>query len=165
MKTIYFFLVIFIPATTLYAQSSPSDKLFQKISSKDGVTVLCFSKHMLDLVNMDWDDDTNITGDIDQIKIMIYNASGDSSPMNFHQETLKYLSGRYKEVRLQDCDSDEDDEDIDIRVLRSGKRIKECHIILGDKDDPESSGLMISFFGNFKINDIKELADKAEKYE
>lgn len=165
MKTVYFFLLTLLPGLALNAQSSPSDKLFQKMSAKDGITVLSFSKHMLDIVDMDWDDDTNIMGDLDQIKIMIYHASDESSPMNFRKEMLKYLSGRYKEVRPSDYDSDKDDEDIDIRVLRSGKRIKECHIILGDKDDDDASGMMISFFGNFKVNDLKELADKAENYE
>ena len=165
MKTTILFLVFLLAGVTLPAQSSPSDRLFNELDGKDGVTLLSFSKSMLDFVNMDFDDDEKITGDLDKIKILIYNASDVKKPFNLRNDALKYLSGRYKKVKPSDIDKDTDDEDndVDIMVLRSGKRVKECHVIVADEDG-DGSGLIISFFGNFKVDDLKELADKAENY-
>ncbi len=166
MKTSIIFLAFVLSGVMLFAQS-PSDKFFQNMDGKEGVTILSFSKSMLDFVNMDLDD-SEITGDLDKIKIMIYNASDIDNPMDLRKQASKYLSGRYKDVKPSDIDEDADDDaddNVDIRVLRSGNRVKECHVIITDDDDIKDGGLIISFFGNFKVDDIKDLAEKAEKYD
>jgi hypothetical protein len=166
MKTIYLTLTVFLFAgITAFSQSSPSDKLFRGLEGKDGVTILSFSKSMLDFVDMDFDDDEKITGDLDKIKILIYNASDVKDHIDLRKDALKMLSGRYKKVKPGDIDKDASDKDdyVDIMVLRNGKKIKECHVIVADEDGG-GSGLIISFFGNFKVEDLKDLANKAENY-
>ena len=165
MKPTLIFLALIFSGATLFAQS-PSDKLFNNLSGKEGVTILSFSNSMLDFVNMDFDDSA-LTGDLNQIKILIYNTSDVENPVDLRKQASRYLSGRYKKIKPSDIDKDadaDDDDDVDIRVLRSGNRIKECHVIISDEDDFEDGGLIISFFGNFKVEDLKDLAEKAEKY-
>jgi hypothetical protein len=162
------FLMLMFTGLTMYAQNSPSDKLFNSLSEKEGVTILSFSKSMLDFVDFDFDD-SEITGDLNRIKILIYSTSDVKQPLNLRRQVSKYLSGRYKKVEPSDIDNDADSDDdkyVDIMVLRSGKRVKECHVILadGDDDDDDGGGVIISFFGNFKVEDLKKLASKAEKY-
>ena len=160
------FLVFMLAGLLTFAQSSPSDRLFNNMEDKDGVTILSFSKSMLDFIDMDFDD-SEITGDLDKIKILIYSSSDVKDPVSLRKQARKYLSGRYKRVKPSDIDKDADsdaDEDVDIMVLRSGNRVKECHVIVADKDDEDDGGVIISFFGNFKVEDLKELAAKAERY-
>ena len=160
------FLMLMFTGLTVFAQNSPSDKLFNSLSEKEGVTILSFSKSMLDFVDMDFDD-SEITGDLNRIKILIYSTSDVKQPLNLRRQAGKYLSGRYKKVEPSDIDNDagpDDDEDVDIMVLRNGNRVKECHVIVADGDDADGGGVIISFFGNFKVEDLKKLASKAEKY-
>ncbi len=164
MKLTIIFLTLILAAPVLIAQNSPSDKFFQSMDGKDGVTIMSFSKKLIDFVDMDFDD-SDITGDLNRIKILIYDPSDKDNSVDLRKQALKYLSGRYKKVKPSDIDKDaDDDDDVDIMVLRSGNRVKECHVIVADKDDDKGSGIIISFFGNFKVEDLKELADKAEKY-
>ncbi len=164
MNKVYLFVLIYISGISLFAQGSPSDKLFEKMALKKGVTMLSFSKQMLDAVNLNFDDDetgseNNITGDLNEVKLIIYSAPDDDAAIDFRKETLKYLpKSKYKEVDADDYDGD--DEDVDVMVLRSGRKIKECHIIF----QGEENGVLLSFFGNFKIEDVKELADKVDNY-
>ena len=171
MKKISIILLISFAGISLFAQSSPSDKLFEKMALKDGVTMLTFSKKMLDAVNLNFDDDDNnsersITGDLDKVKLIFYSIPDEGSVMNFRSEVRKYLpNNRYHLVDPKDYDDDGDDENIDILVLRSGRNIKECHVIIGNDDDnSDGGGILISFFGNFKVEDIQELAHKAGNY-
>ncbi len=125
---------------------------------------------MLDAVNLNFDDDEtsgerNVTGDLNKVKLLIYKAPDENYSLNFHNEALKYLpKSKYDLVDPKEYDDDGDDDNVDILVLRSGRKIKECHIIIGDNDDNDGSGLLISFFGDFKVEDLKELADKADNY-
>jgi hypothetical protein len=170
MKKLSVFLLINFMGITLFAQNSPSDKLFEKMALKDGVTMLSFSKKMLDAVNLNFDDDDdnaerNITGDLDRVKLIIYSAPDENPYMNFRKEAMNYLpKSKYDVVDPKEYDDDGDDKNVEILVLRNGRKIKECHIIIGDNDDDDGSGLLISFFGNFKVEDLQELASKAENY-
>ncbi len=170
MKKTVLFVLIYISGISLFAQSSPSDKLFEKMALKDGVTMLSFSKKMLDAVNLNFDDDEatgehNVTGDLNRVKLIIYSAPEENHYMDFRDEALNYLpKSKYDLVDPKEYDDDDDDDNVDILVLRSGRKIKECHIIIGDNDDDDGSGLLISFFGDFKVEDLKELADKADNY-
>ncbi len=173
MKKISIVLLTSFLGLSLFAQSSPSDILFEKMALKDGVTMLSFSKKMLDAVNLDFDDDDsnrerNITGDLNKVKLIIYNTPDEGSVMNFRAEARKYLpKNRYDLVDPKEYnnDNDNDDENIDILILRNGRKIKECHVIIGsDDEDNDGNGIVISFFGNFKVEDLQELAEKAENY-
>ncbi len=171
MKKISVLILICFYTISLSAQSSPSDRLFEKMALKDGVTMLSFSKKMLDAVNLNFDDNDNnsehnITGDLNSVKLVIYNTPEEGSLMNFRNEALKYLpKNRYDLIDPKEYDNDGDDENIDILVLRNGRRIRECHVIIGDDDDKsDGGGMLISLFGNFKVEDLQELAEKAVNY-
>ncbi|NPA37205.1 MAG: DUF4252 domain-containing protein [Chlorobi bacterium] len=163
MKTLKLIIAaIFVSTVSVLAQDSPSDKLFSSLDGKDGITILSFSKQMLDFVNMDIDN-SNITGELDKIKILIYNSPDTQTSFNLRKTALSALSGKYKKIKPDDIDKEADD-DVDIMILKKGKKIKECHIIIENNDEPEGSGLMVSFYGNFDVKDLKNLTDKAEKY-
>lgn len=146
---------------TAQAQDRPSDRLFEKMALKKGVTMMSFSKEMLDAVNLNFDNedgdtDSNVTGDLHEVKLIIYKAPEDEEPMAFREKTLSYLPlSRYDKV-----EDDDQDEDVDIRIYRKGKKVYECHVLF----QGETNGVLLSFFGNFKIDDVDELAEKLDSY-
>ncbi|TRX72533.1 DUF4252 domain-containing protein [Carboxylicivirga sp. M1479] len=145
---------------SMQAQSRPSDKLFEKMALKKGVTMMSFSKEMLDAVNLNFDDDgedeSNVSGDLHEVKLVIYKASEGEESMDFREKTLSYLSlSKYDKV-----EDDDPDEDVDIRIYRKGKKVTECHVLF----QGETNGVLLSFFGDFKIDDVDELADKLDSY-
>ncbi|WP_430811738.1 MULTISPECIES: DUF4252 domain-containing protein [unclassified Carboxylicivirga] len=157
------FLAITIIAAFSYsmsAQSRHSDRLFEKMALKPGITLMSFSKAMLEAVNLNFDDDEkgegNVSGDLTEVKLMIYNAPENEESIDFKELTLNYLPlSRYDKV-----EEDEPDEDVDIRILRSGRKVSECHILF----QGETNGVLLSFFGNFKLDDVDELAEKMDSY-
>ncbi|MBR8535090.1 DUF4252 domain-containing protein [Carboxylicivirga sediminis] len=161
MKQIFVFALLMSFGLAVNAQSRPSDKLFEKMALKPGVTMMSFSKEMLDAVNLNFDDDegdeeSNVTGDLHEVKLIIYTAPENEEPMAFRETTLGYLPlSRYDKV-----EDDDPDEDVDIRVLRKGKKVSECHVLF----QGETNGVLLSFFGNFKIDEVDKLAEKMDSY-
>lgn len=142
------------------AQDRHSDKLFEKMALKPGVTMMSFSKEMLDAVNLSFDDEgdeeSNVTGDLYEVKVVIYKAPENEEPMAFRETALSYLPlGKYDKV-----EDDDPDEDVDIRILRKGKKVSECHVLF----QGETNGILLSFFGDFKIDEVGELAEKLDNY-
>lgn len=166
MKTINLMLVMLVFVVGINAQSRPSDKLFEKMALKKGITMLSFSKEMLDAVNMTFDSDSNdteheVTGDLHEVKVVIYNATEGLETMNFREEALGYLPlSKFDEVDPEDQNINNGNGTTDIRVLRSGRKIKECHILF----QGDTNGVLLSFFGDFKVDDVKKLANKIDNY-
>jgi hypothetical protein len=160
MKQLFALVIIVAFSLNLNAQSRPSDKLFEKMALKPGVTMMSFSKSMLDAVNLNFDNEEggedNVTGDLTEVKLMIYKAPENEETIDFKEVTLNYLPlSRYDKV-----EDDDPDEDVDIRILRRGKKVSECHILF----QGETNGVLLSFFGDFKIDDVDELAEKMDSY-
>jgi len=161
MKKLLTLTCILLLSIALKAQDRPSDKLFEKMALKQGVTMMSFSKSMLDAVNLNFDQDesdseSHVTGDLTLVKLIIYKAPENEEPMDFRATTLQYLPlSKYKKI-----EDDEPEENVDIRVLRKGKKVSECHILF----QGETNGVLLSFFGDFKIEDVDELADKVDQY-
>ncbi|WP_430814063.1 DUF4252 domain-containing protein [Carboxylicivirga sp. RSCT41] len=160
MKQVLAIVALTVFSLGIYAQSRPSDKLFEKMALKPGITMMSFSKSMLDAVNLNFDNEEggedNVTGDLTEVKLMIYKAPEDQETIDFREVTLNYLPlSRYDKV-----EDDDPDEDVDIRILRKGKKVSECHILF----QGETNGVLLSFFGNFKIDDVDELAEKMDSY-
>lgn len=163
MKNIIALLACIALTFSAIAQNSPSDKLYEKMNLEPGITSLSFSKSMLDAVNLDFDEEEKkVTGDLHQVKLMIYQAPEDAEPIDFRSQALKLLPlSKYKEVDADEQGINNNDGTTDIRILNSGRKVKECHILI----QGETNGLLISFFGDFKVENIKELAEKANNYQ
>ncbi len=159
MKQLFVFALLVSFTCAANAQSRSSDKLFEKMALKPGVTLMSFSKSMLDAVNLNFDDEdgeSNVKGDLTEVKLLIYKAPENEESIDFKETTLNYLPlSRYDRV-----EDDEQDEDVDIRILRRGKKVSECHILF----QGEVNGVLLSFFGDFKIDDVDELAEKMDGY-
>ncbi len=156
MKTIiaiFFALGMFLASLVTNAQSK-SEKMYNVFDNKDGVTNFSFSKSMIDAVdiNLDDDDESNVTGDLYQVRFMSYNPKkGAMSGSDFTKRAIGYLpKSVYKKY------TGENDNDSEI-WLRGGKRkFKECHIFTKSNDN-EQLRFVVSFYGNFKVNDLDKL--------
>ncbi len=165
MKTLSTTILVLAFTISAMAQSRPSDRLFEKMALKPGITMMSFSKEMLDAVDMTFDNDdgeeeNKVTGDLHEMKVVIYNAPEDKEPIDFRGETLRYLPlSKFKDIDSDEYDIDNDGT-VDIRVHKSGRKIKECHILF----QGETNGVLLSFFGNFKVEDIEDMAEKMDGY-
>ncbi len=141
------------------AQTNISDKMYSDLKASDDFTYLAFSKTLLDFVDFDVSDidsdDYKITGDLHEIKLLIYKPELNPTT-SLRDQVLSYLKkGKYHLV-----ENDDNDEDTEIWVHRVGKKISECHVIFqGDRN-----GALMSFFGDFKVEDVKKLSKKIEDY-
>ncbi len=164
MKNIvrYSILVVLIGfvQTSIFSQENISNKMYNNLRDLDEVTYFSFSKNLIDIVDLDIDSDSDdsakkITGDINEIKVVIYKP--DFKPENpFREKVLKNLNkGDYDLV-----EEDDNDEDTEVWIHRKGKKIYECHIIFqGDQN-----GVLLSFFGDFNVKDVKKLKEKIDDY-
>jgi hypothetical protein len=160
-------IVIVSLSSLIVAQARPSDRLFEKMALQKGVTMLSFPAEMLDAVNLNLRDDDGestgqkVSGDLQEVKVVIYKAPKAQSNFDFRSEVLKYLpENKFKIVEPDDHDIETEDGSCDIRVFKKGTRIKECHVLfLG-----EVNGVLLSFFGDFKQEDVKEMAEKVDHY-
>ncbi len=161
MKQLLSIAILLALSFLLKAQDRPSDRLYEKIALKQGITMMSFSKEMLDAVNLNFDDDdgdeeSNVSGDLHEVKLVIYKAPDNEEPMAFRETVLNYLPlNKYKKV--EDKDSKQD---VDIRILRKGKKVSECHVLF----QGETNGVLLSFFGNFRIEDVDKLTEKVDQY-
>jgi len=138
-----------------------SQKIFDRYQREDGFTYISFSKSMMDALNMNLDEEgKKITGDFQECKILIYNSEK-GKMKNFYQQISKELeSSHYEQVHPKGQKSSDDAE---FWIEGKGDRVSECHIILSDKGDSHNSALLVSFFGNFKVEDLKKLEKIGQK--
>lgn len=167
MKTISIITFAIVAFTvSSVAQNRPSDRLFEKLALKKGITMLSFSQEMLDAVDLNFDnddekDENKVTGDLHEVKVVIYKAPENGEHIDFRGETLRYLPlSKFREIDTEEYDIENSDGTVDIRVHGSGRKIKECHVLF----QGETNGVLLSFFGNFKVEDVKEMADKLDDY-
>ncbi|MCU4166133.1 DUF4252 domain-containing protein [Carboxylicivirga caseinilyticus] len=167
MKTISFIIVALLTINlSVNAQSRPSDRLFEKLALQKGITMLSFSKEMLDAVNMNFDNDkgdkeNKVTGDLHEVKVVIYKAPETGESIDFRGEALRYLPlNKFRVIDAEEYEIDNKNGTVDIRVNGSGRKIKECHLLF----QGETNGVLLSFFGDFKVEDVKEMAEKLDDY-
>jgi len=166
MKNTFVIIMILAFGLSINAQDRPSDRLFEKMALKPGITMLSFSKSMLDAVDLNFDNDENedekqVTGDLSEVKVMIYNAPEDAEAIDFRGSALRYLPlTKFKEIDPDEHDINNDNGSCDIRIFKCGRKIKECHVLF----QGDTNGVLLSFFGDFKVEDVKELAEKVDNY-
>ena len=162
MKTTKILLVAFFVIAFFCSNAqSKSYKMYDVFSGRDGVTNFTFSKNMIDAIDIDLgdDDDKNVTGDLHQIRFMSYNPKkGNMSGSEFTQRAIKILPGQYKKYI-----DDDDDSDAIIYLLGGKKKYSECHVFITNENDDQLR-MVVSFYGDFNVNDIDELKKKGKGF-
>lgn len=133
---------------------SKAQRIYDRYPKAEGITYFSFSKSMIDAMNLNLDEEgKKISGDFQEFRILIYNPEKGNLP-HFAEELSKELGSlRYEQVHPK---GEKPDEEAEFWIERKGERVSECHIILGSKDKGSSS-IFVSFYGNFKVEDLKKL--------
>ena len=142
---------------------SKSDKMYDVFSGKDGISNFSFSKNMIDAIDLDLGDDEdekNVTGDLHQISFISYNPEkGDFSGSEFTKKAIALLPASYKKLDIEE----DDDTDAEIWLLGKKKKFEECHIFIKN-DEEDQMRFVVSFFGDFTVNDIENLKKKGKEF-
>ncbi len=157
MKTFLVVLFIFVLFPVLNGQNRFSDKLYDNLKNQQNISLLSFSKSMIDMIDLDIsgvdkDENKKITGPLNEVRLAICNQKVNR---NTGFEIVDFL----KKPPFNEVDLEEKEKDDNMRVFlhRKGKIIQECHVtIQGD-----SSLFLVSFYGDFKVDDIDKLKKSA----
>jgi hypothetical protein len=167
MKTIKqaFVLLVVIATTAMITNAqSKSDKMYDALSGKEGVTNFSFSKNMIDAIDIDLGDneeEQNVTGDLHMIRFMSYNPEkGEMSGTEFTKKAIGLLPSNYK--KFEDEDEDGDD-DVEIWLLGKNKKFQECHVFTLNEGENQMR-FVVSFYGEFTVNDLDELKKKGKGF-
>ena len=140
---------------------SKAQRIFDRYPKEAGATYFAFSKSMIDALSMNLDEDgKKITGDFQECRVLIYNAEK-GNIKNFAETISRELSAlHYEQVHPK---GDQSKDDAEFWIEGKGDRVSECHIILGNKGDNQNSSILISFYGNFKVEDLNKLEKIGQK--
>ncbi len=140
---------------------SKAQQIYDRYPKETGFTYFSFSKSMIDAMNMNLDEEgKKITGDFQECRILIYNSEK-GKIKNFYQVVSKELDVlHYEQIHPKGQKSDDEAQ---FWIEGKGDRVSECHIIFSDKGESHNSSLLVSFYGNFKVEDLKKLEKIGEK--
>ncbi len=140
---------------------SKAQKIYDHLPKEAGVTYFSFSKSMIDAMNMNLDEEgKKITGDFQECRILIYNAEK-GNIKNFFEAMSKQMGELgYEQVHPK---GEKSSDDAEFWIEGKGDRVSECHIIFGNHGDNSNSSLLVSFYGNFKVEDLKKLEKIGQK--
>jgi len=139
---------------------SKSQKIYDRYSKEAGITSFSFSKTMIDALNLNMDEEgKKITGDFQECKILIYNAEKGTIKQFSNQLSGEFGSLHYEQVHPK---GDNSTDDAEFWIEGKGDRVLECHIILKNHNN-DNSAVLVSFFGNFKVEDLKKLEKIGQK--
>ncbi len=151
---------IIVSTLTGYAQSK-SYRIFDEFANHDGFMYMAFSKSMIDAVNLNLDDENKkVTGDLNEIRILVLNRE----KSNLGGSLQKIISEKFEKLNYRKVEPKDEDgsDDAEFWIEGDSKRVKECHIIVKDSKDNQFSCL-VSFYGNFKVEDLKSLEKFSRK--
>lgn len=138
-----------------------SQKIYDHYSRMDGVTYVSFSKSLIDVMNLDLDEDgKKITGDFQECRVLIYDSEKGKLAHFADQLSKEFGNLRYEEIHPK---GQKPEDDARFWIEGNGKTVTECHIVIGNKDDGKNSSIVVSFFGNFKVEDLHKLEKIGEK--
>jgi hypothetical protein len=138
-----------------------AQKIYDHYSREAGVSSFSFSKSLIDALNMNLDEEgKKITGDFQECKVLIYNSEKGNLNRFSEQISTELKSLRYEQVHPK---GEKPDNDVEFWIEGKGKSVTECHIIIGDKGDKQNSSLLVSFYGNFKVEDLQKLEKIGQK--
>ena len=138
----------------LASAQSKSNKIYDSFSAMDGFSQFSFSKTMLDVVNIDLDEEgKKVTGDLHEIRFLSYNPEkGELSGPQFIKKAEALLPSSYNKIDLED-----DNDGIEAWMLGNKKKASEFHLFI-KSDDPANMHFLVSFYGNFNIDDVDKLS-------
>jgi hypothetical protein len=154
-------MVAIIVTTLTGSAQSRSYGIFDEFANREGFTYMAFSKSMIDAVDLKLDEENKkITGDLNEIRILVLNREksnlGASLPRIISE---KFNKLNYKKVKPEDSKGNDNCE---FWIEGDSKKVKECHVIVKDDKDNQFSCL-VSFYGNFKVEDLKSLEKFSRK--
>ena len=163
MRTIYRFGVLVVLLFTILTGSaqSRSYKIYDQFANRDGITYLAFSKSMIDAVNFNIDENNKkVTGDLMEIRILFSNREKNRIHGSLSQIISDKLNNLdYKQIKPDD---NKEDDNVEFWIDGNSKRVKECHVLVKNSDDHQFSCL-VSFYGNFKVDDLKSFEKFSRK--
>ncbi len=151
-KRLWLFIAVCISTIGIIAQNSTSDKLYASLDGSEGITIVSLSKDIINMVDMvvNEDDSKEITGSLEKVKFMICKKEKASSSIDAIMQTFN--------KRPFNLVEEKEDNDAEIFIIRSGRKIKECHVV----NDGDERIFVLSFYGDFKVEDIDKMANKAD---
>lgn len=152
--------VTLILASFTGSGQSRSYRIYDEYAQHEGFTYLAFSKSMIDAVNLNIDENKKITGDLKEIRLLILNRE----KSNLAESLPKIISGKFNKLNYTRVEpkKDKDSDDVEFWIEGDSKKVKECHIIVKDKNDKKFSCL-VSFYGNFNVEDLGSLEKFSRK--
>lgn len=153
IKTLFTILAITIFSIVATSQNSASDKLYTTLEGTEGVTIMSLSKDIIDMVDMfvDNEESRQISGPMKKVKMLICKDNNLS--------LIKEVTNTFEKRPFTEIEDQDGDDHSRIFVISKGPKVNECHIIANGTD----ALLLLSFYGDFKIEDIGKLANKAGK--
>lgn len=140
---------------------SKSQRIYDHYPKEAGFTYFSFSKSMIDAMNLNMDEEgKKITGDFQECRVLIYNEEKGNLKHLAEDLSKELESLHYEQVHPK---GEKSTDEAEFWIEGKGDRVSECHIILGNKGDKNNSSLLISFFGNFKVEDLKKLEKIGQK--
>lgn len=140
---------------------SKAQKIYDRYPKETGFTYFSFSKSMIDALNLNMDEEgKKITGDFQECRVLIYNAEKGrikhfAEILSDELNSLHYEQAHPKGEKANDG--------TEFWIEEKGDRVSECHMILGNNGNEHNSTLFISFYGNFKVEDLKKLEKIGQK--
>ena len=140
---------------------SKSQKIYDRYPKEAGFTSFSFSKTMIDAMNLNMDEEgKKITGDFQECKILIYNSEKGTNQQFPEELSREFRSLHYEQVHPK---GEKSNDDAEFWIEGKGDRVSECHIILRNHNNDDKSAVLVSFFGNFKVEDLKKLEKIGQK--
>ena len=140
---------------------SKSQKIYDRYPKEAGFTSFSFSKTMIDAMNLNMDEEgKKITGDFQECKILIYNSEKGIIQQFPEELSREFKSLHYEQVHPK---GEKSNDDAEFWIEGKGDRVAECHIILRNHNNDDKSAVLVSFYGNFKVEDLKKLEKIGQK--
>ncbi len=136
---------------------SKSYRIYESYGNEEGFTSFSFSKSMLNSVDLKLDDENKkVTGDFHELRILLFNPKEGSMKNNFRKEmSLRLNNMNYKRVEPEGQD---DSEDVEFWIEGNGHKVKECHVIVQEKNGNDF-GCLVSFYGDFTVEDLRGMRE------
>jgi hypothetical protein len=152
-KILFTIMAFALCSTFATGQTSASDKLYIQMEGAEGVTIMSLSKDIIDMVDMVVDDEESrqVSGPLKKVKMLICKKENNA--------TAGEMIRTFEKRPFTEIEDEESDDDSRIFVIRNGRKVAECHFLA----DADKSFVLLSFYGDFKIEDIDKLANKAEE--
>ncbi|SMO52619.1 protein of unknown function [Saccharicrinis carchari] len=145
----------------VFSQQKTTERMFKDFRGMDEVTYLSLSKNLLQFMDFDAENEdkeqaSKIRGDLKEVRLVMFKPN--KAPKQRFIEKVRHYMRKGGCSRVEDIDSEVDAE---VWVQRRGRKVKECHVIL----QGQQNGVLLSFFGDFKMEDVERMRKKIQDYE